>query len=158
MKRQVITRQAVKKRAWYSAALSVVVIAMLVTGLGIATGGCNDSAAATTNPLKLGESDNGKSFTMKTGETIEISIAGNPTTGYAWTPALDEGGVTLLEQVGEPVYTPDQTESDVVGSGGVYTFTFKAVAGGEAAVKLVYSRAWESVEPLETYEVTVTIE
>ncbi len=57
-------------------------------------------------------------------------------------PALDEGDVTLLEQVGEPVYTPDQTESDVVGSGGVYTFTFKAVAEGEAAVKLVYSRAW----------------
>jgi hypothetical protein len=53
MKRQVITGQAVKKRAWYATALGVVVVAMLATSLGIATGGCNDSAPATTNPLKL---------------------------------------------------------------------------------------------------------
>mgnify|MGYP002683013108 CR=1 FL=1 len=64
----------------------------------------------------------------------------------------------LCEQMGEPVYGQDPVEGDVVGAGGMYTFTFKAVAEGRATLTLVYERAWESVAPLQTDQVTIVIE
>jgi inhibitor of cysteine peptidase len=46
----------------------------------------------------------------------------------------------------------------VVGSGGVYTFIFEAVAPGQGVLKLEYARPWEEgMAPIQTYSVTVTV-
>jgi inhibitor of cysteine peptidase len=58
----------------------------------------------------------------------------------------------------KPTYVPTETQTDIVGSGGTYTFTFKAAAAGETTIELWYARAWESVQPLKTFRVAVTIE
>ncbi len=137
---------------------TVVMLALVVALVAAAAAGCGASANGAAGPLKLGEADNGQSYTVKVGDTIEVAIPGNPTTGYGWTAALSDEDAALLEQVGEPAYVSDPTEGKIVGVGGIYTFTFKAAVAGEATLKLVYARSWESVEPLQTYEVTVTIE
>lgn len=146
------------KRGWYSVSIGMVVVAAITALVALSAAGCGDPANAGAGPLKIGEADQGKTFTVKVGQTIEIALAGNPTTGYAWAAALDEKDAALLEQVGEPAYVQDATEGEVVGAGGTYTFTFKAVSEGEATITLVYARAWESVAPLNTYQVTIVVE
>ena len=106
----------------------------------------------------LTEADNGKSFTVKAGDTILVLLSGNPTTGYSWAAVLDEKTAAILTQEGEPVYAEDAVEDNVVGGGGTFTFTFTAADEGAATIKLVYARSWESEAPLETFEATITVE
>ena len=147
-----------KKRGWYSVSIGMVVVVAITALVALSAVGCGDPANAGAGPIKIGEADQGKTFTAKVGQTIEIALVGNPTTGYSWTAALEAKDAALLEQVGEPAYMQDPVEGEIVGAGGTYTFTFKAIAEGEATLTLVYARAWESVAPLHTYQVTVVIE
>jgi inhibitor of cysteine peptidase len=106
-------------------------------------------------PFVLDANDSGTTIKVEVGDTIEVVLKGNPTTGYGWTVDLSEDDALILEQVGEPAYVAD---SDLIGVGGTYTFTFKALTAGEASLELVYARSWESVPPLETFSVTVQVE
>jgi inhibitor of cysteine peptidase len=90
---------------------------------------------------------------VRVGHVIEITLAGNPTTGYRWEVADPANGV--LEQIGEPQYAAD---SDALGAGGKFTFRFRAVAKGRAALRLVYHRPFEkSAPPEETFTVTIVV-
>lgn len=117
------------------------------TVLLIALSACSGPAA------KLEKKDNGTLVDLKAGETFTVSLEGNPTTGYSWeVEGIDPA---VIELSGEPDYKSD---SSLVGSGGMFKFTFKAVAAGASSLKLVYHRPWEEdVEPLETFEVLVNV-
>jgi inhibitor of cysteine peptidase len=145
------------RRSWYSRVMAVTVLMIVVALVATTSAGCGSSASAAGGPLKLGEADNGKAYTVRVGDTIEVIIPGNPTTGFAWTAALAEKDAALFEKIGEPAYSTEASDGAVVGAGGTYTFTFKAAAAGEALVKLVYARSWESVTPEKTFAVTLTI-
>jgi len=142
---------------WYRRGGGALVFVVLVALVAVAATGCGDPADAGAGPLKLVETDGGKSYTVEAGETIEVVLPGNPTTGYEWTADLTEEAAQILEQAGEPAYVQDPAEDDVVGAGGQFTFTFKAKAAGEATLKLVYSRSFEDVGPIETFEAQVTV-
>jgi inhibitor of cysteine peptidase len=122
-----------------------------------ATDASADAAAA---KLALTEADNGKSYTVKVGDTISVVLAGNPTTGYLWESAMAEEVSPLLTlNGGEATYTPDNVGTNVVGSGGKYTFIFTAAAAGQVELKLKYWRSFEAqAEPLQTFGVTITIQ
>jgi predicted secreted protein len=103
--------------------------------------------------VRLDERHNGVSVEVDSGGKITITLAGNPTTGYSWELATYDAAV--VEPVGEPEYKSD---SMLIGGGGAYTFTFKALAPGVTKVKLVYQRSWEmEVEPIEVFEVTLNV-
>ncbi|MCL5736605.1 MAG: protease inhibitor I42 family protein [Actinobacteria bacterium] len=143
------------RRVWYARGIAAAVLLMILALVAITSAGCGSAADAASGPLKLGEADNGKAYTVKVGDTIEVIILGNVTTGFGWAAALAAKDAALIEQVGEPAYAPDST---LIGSGGTFTLTFKAVAKGEALLKLVYVRPWESVAPEKTFSATVTVE
>jgi inhibitor of cysteine peptidase len=104
-------------------------------------------------PMKLTAKDAGGTVEMKVGDTLQVMLEGNPTTGYDWEMA--PGDEAVLEQLGASTYKAD---SDLMGSGGQVTLRFKAVAAGQTALQLVYHRPWETDEPpAETFEVTVTV-
>ena len=109
------------------------------------------SAADPPGPL-LGLDDNGAILSIEVGDVVTLELEGNPTTGFAWesTP-IDE---TVLTAAGKPQY---RTDSDLIGSPGVFTFQFRAVAEGETRVELVYHRSWEETDPLQTYHFTVIV-
>lgn len=118
-----------------------------------------DTTTGDAAALTLTEGDNGKSFTVKVGDTISVVLAGNPTTGYEWESAMAEEITPLLTlKGGKATYTPDKVEAGVVGSGGQYTFVFTAAASGQVELKLKYWRSFEAqAEPLQTFGVTVTV-
>jgi len=71
----------------------------------------------------LTASDNGTRIELEEGHALVIELEGNPTTGYQW----DTDSVpTFLRAEGEPEYEPS---SDVIGSGGLYTFRFEGIRG-----------------------------
>jgi len=121
-------------------------IAVLIVLL-FALAACGGPAA------KLEQADNGVALDLKSGQTFTVSLEGNPTTAYSWEVA--EFDPAVVELAGEADYKAD---SMLIGSGGVFKFTFKALAAGSTSLKLVYHRPWEEdVEPLEVFEVTVNV-
>jgi inhibitor of cysteine peptidase len=144
-------------KRWHRASFGAIIVVLILSlATGVATG-CT-SANASAGPLELAQTDNGKAFTVKVGDEIQVVIPGNVTTGYAWITALSDKDAALLVLQGEPAYAEEATDAQVVGAGGVYTFTFKATAAGQATLKLVYERSWESGAPEQTFEVEITVE
>ena len=109
------------------------------------------SSDGSSSPQSFTVADNGKAIEIGVGETFSVLLEGNPTTGYGWqVKTTDESVVSSAE----PTYV---TDSDLVGSGGLYTFTFTATGPGQMQVELVYLRPWEQAEPLQTFTLTVTV-
>jgi inhibitor of cysteine peptidase len=113
----------------------------------------NSSSAS----LAVGEGDAGKTLTVAKGGEVMVTLAGNPTTGYAW--ALLTGNEAVLKSAGAPVYTAAAPPAGLVGSGGVFVFKFQAVAAGTVALEFVYQRPWEKdVVAAKTFSVRIRVE
>ncbi len=109
--------------------------------------------ACNPKTIKINSDDNGTTVEIKKGETLLLSISGNPTTGYNWeVESVDQN---VLQSAGEPDYKSD---SMLIGSGGTYKFKFTAVNVGVTPLKLKYWRSFEPENPpVETFEVKVVV-
>jgi inhibitor of cysteine peptidase len=87
------------------------------------------------------------------GSILEISLKGNPTTGYSWeAEALDP---KMLKQIGEPEFIPD---SQLYGSGGTIILKFLATGSGLTHLKVIYHRSFEkNVAPLAMFATDILI-
>ena len=122
---------------------------LIVLCLCTALAGCSANAERT----RLTAADAGSTVSMRVGETLEISLEGNPTTGYTWELAPDDQG--LLVRQGEAEF---KAESALLGSGGLVTLRFKALRPGTTELKLIYQRTFEpNVPPLRTFAVHVLV-
>jgi inhibitor of cysteine peptidase len=109
---------------------------------------------ATASLKKLTEKDAGSAVVMKVGDTLEIALEGNPTTGYTWE--LAPGSATLLAAQGSADFKPD---SKLIGSGGIVTLRFTAVQPGEGSLQLIYHRTFEpKVPPLKTFGIRLEVD
>ena len=103
---------------------------------------------------KLTAAEAGTAIHVKQGETVEITLEGNPTTGYTWEVVAGTGDV--LAQQGE---TDFKANSNALGSSGMMTLRFKALQLGTVELKLIYHRTFEpNVPPLRTFDVTVVVD
>ena len=106
---------------------------------------------------KLTDADSGKTVKVKVGDSVTISLKGNPTTGYSWRTAKLDG--QSIEQSGDPKYTVDAHQSGMVGVGGKFVFSFKATKSGKTQISLEYVRPWEKgKKPVQTFAVTIEVE
>jgi len=109
----------------------------------------------TPNEVRLTEKggDCGSTVELNTGDTLVLTLEGNPTTGYVWE--IESNDPAVLESAGVPEFNPD---SEAIGSGGTYTFRFTAVAEGKVTLKLVYQRPFEvNVQELKSCEVIINV-
>lgn len=126
-------------------------IFLIITAILLATSACSSGQPA---PVSLSAADDGKTIELKKGQTLQIALDGNPTTGYSWIPLAMEPA--LVEQVGEADYKPD---SSLVGSPGMLTLKFKATSTGKGVLHLDYKRSWEKgVQPLKSFEVNLVVD
>ncbi len=72
------------------------------------------------------------------GNDFSISLDTNPTTGYHWELRQIEQREIIVEQSGDPEYTPDDHEDGMVGVGGTEVWQFHSIAAGEAVLHFVY--------------------
>ena len=96
-----------------------------------------------------------KPITVMTGQTFNVTLASNPTTGYSWALAkpLDPKLLTLVTNIYQ------RPETRLVGAGGQEVWTFKADGGvGRTDIALKYVRPWETnVPPVQTTNFVVLI-
>ena len=109
---------------------------------------------ACAEKIRLTESFHQYNIKIKTGDKLEITLAGNPTTGYTWEKV--EGDNKTLSPQGDYKYTPD---SQLVGAGGKFVFTFRGAARGKTKLRVIYHRIFEkNVAPLKSFELMITVE
>ena len=129
--------------------LGLATLLTLILALTLATG-CSPQQ----QEVKATIDDAGREKQLQKGQTLVITLEGNPTTGYSWEVAepLNE---QVLRQVGEPEF---KAESQALGAGGIQVLRFEAVNAGKTTLKLIYHRPWEEgVDPLETYSIEVVV-
>lgn len=114
--------------------------------------GCGDSSTdSAADAVTATQAQNGSTVTLAKDAILSVILAGNPTTGYQWT--VVENNPALLQPL-EPVYEPD---SDAIGSGGLYTFRFKAIQEGQGRLRMAYGRSWEAA-PIQKFTLDVNVQ
>ena len=109
--------------------------------------------AETPNPLPE-PTDPTQLITVPPGETFDIVLPSNSSTGYRWD-ILPELDVNLLELVGQN-YIAEQPV--IPGSGGVEVWTFRAISPGDTTIALGYFPPSNETEPDETVTFSIHVE
>ncbi|MEN6553376.1 MAG: protease inhibitor I42 family protein [Methanobacterium sp.] len=119
--------------------ISLLALSLLVSGASAA----QNQNTATHPVIKTG--------LVKVNKEFRVILESNPTTGYSWTAKFDPNYIKLVNSK----YVPYKTSNNVVGSGGVQIFTFKAIKKGFSRITFEYQRSWETVPPIkvETYNI-----
>ena len=103
--------------------------------------------------LNLTAAANGQSFEIKTGETVVVRLAENPTTGYTWAVA-NSNDQALTLQSSEYV----SSNTGLAGSGGERTFTFETAQPGQATLELKHWRAFVGDKSIvDRFSVTINV-
>ena len=137
---QVIT--GVYQRSWEAVAGTTPSFTLTLVASGEACGANVCSLPTVTSAVPQGnqictEADNGKTVQETLMETFGIRLQDNPTTGYSWNLSLTKG----LSVTGDE-YLPSSTSGQLVGSGGVRSFTILTTARGGQHVVAEYRRPW----------------
>lgn len=104
--------------------------------------------------VRLTEADNGTQVNLNVGDTLEISLPGNPSTGYSWQPEFDPW--PFLQLLGQPRF---QAEGTGLGAGGRVTLGYQAAQSGEVDLSLRYVRPLAAPNPAaQEFDVTVTVQ
>jgi inhibitor of cysteine peptidase len=124
----------------------------LLSGWGLSGQAACHAEENTMSVITLTEADQGKTVTVRPGQSVVVQLAENPTTGFRW--ALAQGNeeiVTLRDS--NYVMAPGAG----IGGGGQRTFTFEARKPGSVQLQLKLWREWEG-EPSVLQRFNVTIE
>jgi len=77
-----------------------------------------------------------KTYTVKVGETFEIKMASNPTTGFKWEQT-SKIKPRIIKEV-DSKYIADDKSMSIVGKGGTQIFTFLAKKEGVLFIQYQY--------------------
>jgi len=111
---------------------------------------CSSSAR---NQVKLSEKNAMSRVEIYIGDTLEVVLKGNPTTGYIWE--VDYVDSAILRQVGKTEFKADRKAR---GSGGKIIMRFEALTRGQTLLKLIYHRPFEKdIQPIRTFEAAVAV-
>jgi inhibitor of cysteine peptidase len=100
--------------------------------------------------LQITKDRSGGEVDVKLGESFEIELPENRTTGHRWH----------LRSSGGPVVEPQddsfQAPARPPGAAGVRRWLFRAVTAGSADLEMEYRRPWEK-RAVETFRITVRV-
>jgi predicted secreted protein len=84
--------------------------------------------------MTLSDDDNNGSVTAAVGDTLVVSLASTPSTGYRW--AVTDNVESILKPAGESYVRG----SNAPGASGTQVFTFTVAAPGAVSFKMSYQR------------------
>jgi inhibitor of cysteine peptidase len=144
-----------RKQRWAGVLLAT------VTLLALALASSAQSSSPPPEPpsppeIQIGAQDNGRQVRIHEGQTLVISLAANPSTGYGWEPehaGLSAAAAPILIQVGseylptEPSGQPGNLSevggSLLLGVPATQVLRFVPAAEGKTTLRLLYRRPWE---------------
>ncbi|MBP2030860.1 inhibitor of cysteine peptidase [Methanohalophilus levihalophilus] len=84
------------------------------------------------------ETDDSSTITIEVGDSFEVWLEENPTTGYQWELTVSDGLEIIKDEF---IQTPE--EEELVGSGGVHVWTIGINEAGDQSIDGIYKRPWE---------------
>src|SRR5271163_1999648 len=97
--------------------------------------------------LQITKDRSGSNVEVKLGESFEVELSENPTTGYRWQ-LLSTGGSVIEPE--DDSYQPLGGNSP--GGGGIRRWRFRTLKEGVVDVEMEYRRSWEK-QPAQTFRV-----
>ena len=104
--------------------------------------------------VAAGEEYDARTIRVQVGDSVKLSLAENPTTGYKWEfLAKPEPECLIVSDayVANPAMNP-------IGGGGAHDWEFRAEKKGTGTVKLGYRRPWEKdAAPAKTFTLILVV-
>jgi len=102
--------------------------------------------------------DKGGDIHLKVGDTLEVRLKSNPTTGFAWY--LHKESTPVLKLVHQTATEPtDQSADPSVGRPVFQIFNFEPRRSGDGVLVLHYVRSWDKPSPdEEQFKIHVIVE
>jgi predicted secreted protein len=101
--------------------------------------------------LLLGQHDHLSTVPLRQGDTVEVVLEENASTGYLWTAVEVPDGLTMLE---DGVTPPEHVQP---GAGGTHWFRFRADRTSSGSLVLELRRPWErEASAVERFEVHIS--
>ncbi|MDD4802198.1 MAG: DUF4163 domain-containing protein [Syntrophomonas sp.] len=104
--------------------------------------------------VAVDESSSGKNYQVPAGQTFVVALNSNPATGYVWSIKNDKDDKIIAPVTNTYIGSGNQS---LVGQGGREYWQFQALETGTTELKMVYSRPWESVQPAQVFNLSVTV-
>jgi inhibitor of cysteine peptidase len=99
----------------------------------------------------LTAADSGQEVSVAVGETIEIELAENPTTGYRWR--LDCRPAAVFQSVSDSFQAGKRS-----GEEGVHRWVLRAMNAGSGKISGQYQRSWApDAPPARTFFITICV-
>ncbi|MBI9101642.1 MAG: protease inhibitor I42 family protein [Spirochaetales bacterium] len=102
-------------------------------------------------------------YSIKVGETINIELESNWSTGYQWH-FINSDAVTVVAK-SDMNYGADESgddqiddEEELCGAPGVEVWRFTGMTPGKETLNFHYKRSWENRIPEERAKITITVE
>ncbi|MGE8540057.1 MAG: protease inhibitor I42 family protein [Acinetobacter sp.] len=113
----------------------------LLLGLGLSGCSSMNSTVDGKTHIFVGNQTCPALLEMDRGQTLEVILDENPSTGYVWTVAENPKLFKI-----EEIYESDQSKTEVptVGKGGQKIYRFTALQAGQEQLHLKHARAWEN--------------
>ena len=97
-----------------------------------------------------------RTLTLNLGDTLQISLGSNPSTGFRWTPQMQITDPTVLAQAGHEVLGPSVARP---GAAGREVWALQAIGPGATTVSTTYDRPWSGGEKDSwTFSAEVTVD
>jgi predicted secreted protein len=95
--------------------------------------------------IRVDDSFDGREVKLQVGETLEVSLSENASTGHRWSisPELKRKLTPTLRETDETV----DASSRPPGNSGVRHLYFEGVSAGTAELEIEYRRSWENHKP-----------
>lgn len=135
---------------WLTAALVVAALSGCVPAVPDQPNPPSVQAAQT---VQLSEADDDRAITLRVGDTLEVNLPGNPSTGYGWQAMPSPS--PILEPISEPAFRPDGSG---IGAGGRVTLRYRASLAGVLELALAYRRPFENQPPARMFTIRVTVQ
>jgi predicted secreted protein len=100
---------------------------------------------------QMNKNDDGESFVLKAGDTIQVSLPDQPSTDFQWE--FQKPSAKVLKQIGKPRFFAD---SDLAGSKGKMVWTFSVVGPGKTPLIADYQPVPADAMPVKTWQVDVS--
>lgn len=103
---------------------------------------------------QITEDSNGTEINLAIGETIEVRLAENRSTGFKWvTESSSEASEGVCALIGDSF-----EKGEAIGQPGTHRWEFRAERAGSATITLSYQRPWEEKQsPARSFTAKVRV-
>jgi inhibitor of cysteine peptidase len=114
------------------------------------------ACAETPSAIDLDAANNGTTLETTSGQTINITLDSNFTTGYKWN-LVTEPNAQVLKLLSSEYVAPAASSPPLVGAGGKEIWKFQTTGRGTTSLKLAYFRPFDPSQVAKEFSATVVV-